>query len=199
MFFPDWTQIAVEPHTSLATLLLIFLLLCFNSTPTHSSTPYIIIKRNTISDFHIGKCLKDVDRKLKGWRWEDLYCKISAVLIFTSDKSSPNEESIWFWVSLDSIAILWQQTVPQHWKETWEFWHLVTDMGHCLSNSSTVTTQLTDTSLQFTSPARGKSAPPKISTKDRASWISWLGSLTFFSMSRCKALSLNISLWISLP
>lgn len=140
----------MEPHTSLATLLLLFLLLCFNSTPTHSLTPYIVIKRNTLSDFHIGKCLKDVDRKLKGWKREDLYCKISAVLIFTSDKSIPNEESIWFWVCVDSIAfICQQQRIPLHWKETWEFWHLKTGMGHCLSNSSTITTQLTDTSLDF--------------------------------------------------
>lgn len=100
-----WLDIAVEPHISLVTLLLIFLLLCFNSTPTHSPTPYIIIKRNTISDFHIGEFLKDVDSKLKEWRWEDLYCKISAVLIFTSDKSSSNEESIWFWVWCECLHL----------------------------------------------------------------------------------------------
>lgn len=88
---------------------------------------------------------------------------------------------MWFWVCVDSIAFIWQQQrIPQNWKETWQFWHLETDIGHCLSNSSTVTTQLSDTSLQFISPARGKSAPPKIRLKaehhgfyDLAPWPSF--------------------------
>lgn len=153
----------VELRTSLATLLLIFLLSCFTPHPPAK----VIIQRNTISDFHIGMRLKGVDRK---------------VLICTSDKSIENGDPVCFRVCVDSVAFIWQQhRIPLPWKETWEFCHLKTDMGHCLSSkNSIVITQLTDTSLQFTSPARRKAVSAKICTKDRGPWISWPDLLTFF-------------------